>query len=92
MMLRGADAGLLLYVDREGQNATRQFPVERDDATVQRAARVITKITSRREPPVPLVGGRRGGKPWQCGYCQFFGASCSGPTRGAVPIRGRRSG
>ncbi|MGH7574050.1 MAG: ArdC-like ssDNA-binding domain-containing protein [Longimicrobiales bacterium] len=82
MFARDADAGLLLYVDREGQNATKQFVVERDDATVQRAARVITSIAARKDVPLPLVRERGKKPPWQCNYCPYLSASCNGPVFG----------
>lgn len=53
VMLRNAAGGLLLYVDRDGENATRQFHVQRDDDTVRRAARVITRTAAGPEPAPP---------------------------------------
>lgn len=79
MRLRGAPSGVLLYLDREGQNAARQFYVERDDDTVERAASVCRAIVSRKEPPPPLTLEKRGKLPWQCSYCPFKGVSCDGP-------------
>ncbi|MGH7577885.1 MAG: hypothetical protein ACREM1_22530 [Longimicrobiales bacterium] len=51
MLLRNAAAGVLLYVDSEGRNATCQFLIPRDDATVRRAAHVITNIARRTNHP-----------------------------------------
>lgn len=79
-----ADYGMLLYVDREGQNFAREFRVERDDAAVKEAVDVAKRIEGLLEPPPVLQPKelKKGKKnPWQCDYCDYCGVSCPG----AVP-------
>ena len=84
-----ADHGLLLYIDREGQNAAQQFTVERDDEAVMRGIEVACAIAKAEEPP-PIMGPTlsiRKNKgpnavylkqPWQCSYCEYCDMSCPG--------------
>jgi hypothetical protein len=91
-----ADHGILLYVDREGQNEAVQFHVERDDAAVYRAADTLVELVESEElPPVlePAIKlqERKGPDavymdlPWQCSYCPYMGVSCPGAE---VPCSG----
>lgn len=98
-MAYDADGGLLFYVDREGQNAARQFYVERDDATVLAA---VAKAKAVRElpeaPPIlsPKVAIRENKGPdavylesgWRCDYCRLRSTSCPG----ALPAHLRELG
>ena len=49
-----ADAGGLLYTDREGQNFMRWFPVARDDSRPRKAIRMLDQIRNSDEPPDPV--------------------------------------
>ncbi len=84
-----ADGGVLFYVDREGQNAARQFNVERDDAAVLAAVAKAKAIRALPEaPPIlsPKLEIRENRGPdsiyltegWRCGYCRMRGTSCAG--------------
>lgn len=88
-----ADGGVLLYLDREGQNAGVPFLVERDDALVLRSAKRTREIADGPEPPILLptldISLNKGPdslylcEPWQCSYCDHRAASCAG----ALPER-----
>lgn len=89
MKARNADYGLLLYIDREGQNPPEQFYVERDDAAIVRAEQVAGEIIRLPQAPVPMPPQvkQRENKgpdaiyaklPWQCRYCSFLDVSCEG--------------
>jgi CRISPR/Cas system-associated exonuclease Cas4 (RecB family) len=93
-----ADAGVLLYVDREGENEAVQFTVERDDQAVEQAIEQAAQIISAAEPPPILapsitVKANKGpdavylGLPWQCDYCSLRDVSCPG----AIPYAERES-
>jgi len=82
-----ADYGVLLYVDREGQNFVRQFEVERDDERVCTAIDTMRSIWESDEPPEPvgLKLSRRQNKgadsvylklPWQIEWCRLETCSC----------------
>ncbi len=84
-----ADGGLLLYVDREGQNKPIQHFVPRDDDKVIAAAKVAMDIRQSKDAPPVLSPRVRIGKnkgpdsvrleqPWQCDYCDFRDVSCPG--------------
>ena len=81
--------GVLLVLDREGQNFARQQYVERDDAEVYLAAQRLQRIKSMRRLPAVLspVVARRVNKgpdsltlkmPWNCDWCAYLGVSCPG--------------
>ena len=93
MMGLDADHGLLLYLDREGQNAAQQFPVERDDEAVMRGIEVACAIAATEEPPPimePQVRIRKNrgpdavylDMPWQCRYCEYLDMACPGALPG----------
>jgi hypothetical protein len=80
-----ADGGLIVYVDREGQNWLRLALVPRDDEAVEVAAAALQEAALAEEaPPVlamkeKLVRGKRALKmPWQCEWCQYLDISCDG--------------
>jgi hypothetical protein len=84
-----AEAGDLLYIDREGQNGALAFEVERDDAAVEAGLRTLVQIRDSAEmPPVltPVLERRQNKgpdslvvkQPWCCDYCPFQGVSCDG--------------
>lgn len=84
-----ADGGLVFYVDREGENAARQFYVQRNDDRVWDAAETAIAIAKQEEPPPILepklkIGKNKGPdsvkleQPWQCEYCEYSGPSCPG--------------
>jgi hypothetical protein len=74
-VLRGA----LIYIDREGQNGFRTFPIERDDAAVERAAQYLWNVLTGLENPVdikPAINVNANGDimlkaPWQMSYCDM---------------------
>jgi CRISPR/Cas system-associated exonuclease Cas4 (RecB family) len=80
--------GKLFYIDREGQNAWREFDVPRDDQRVLQAYEVTCEIADGDCPAVldPIVSitenkgpdSVRIKEPWQCSYCQYRGVSCEG--------------
>jgi len=86
------DTGLVYHVDREGQNASLQFPVTRDDEAVKRAiveAKEIVameKIPDMIEPVIKLGKETKTlGVPvnialsWMCDYCDYRDVSCHSP-------------
>lgn len=91
--------GVLLVLDREGQNFARQQYVERDDAEVYLASKRLQRIKSMRRLPavLPPVLSRRVNKgpdsltlktPWQCQWCSYLDVSCAG----ALPLELRDLG
>lgn len=92
MMVEDADYGMLLYIDREGQNTPVPFIVERNDARVidgintleaiyktpSLPARILPKLTfSRNKGP----DGVKLELPWQCDYCPYLDKSCPGALK-----------
>jgi hypothetical protein len=84
-----ADGGVLLYIDREGQNGAKQFDVVRDDEAVERATLVAREIVGRESPPDLLrptleIRANKGpdavylNEPWQCRYCDYRDVACDG--------------
>ena len=89
MMGEGASKGIVFYLDREGQNAARQFVVDRDDETVSEAIKYAKSIQQMDQAPVELspkieIRKNKGPDsvylklPWQCDYCQYRDVSCEG--------------
>ena len=81
--------GLVLYVDREGQNGMRQFPVERDDERVKKAITQTREIAQQKIIPPKLnynikIRENKGpdslyvNMPWQCERCDYLDISCGG--------------
>lgn len=94
-----AEAGILLYLDREGSNASREFAVERNDQAVLGAINGLVQIRDSDElPPIlgpKLVRNENKGPdslkvemPWPCKYCEFRDVSCPG----ALPPEKRERG
>lgn len=84
-----ADYGILLYIDREGQNGFKEFRVERDDAAVIAAANKLRAAVDADEaPPIlepkitQLKTKTKIERPWQCEYCRFCSHSCPGADVG----------
>lgn len=81
-----ADGGMVLYVDREGQNASVQFFVKHDDNAVKEAIEAAKAIRDGGEPPIldaRLDISKNKGPdsvrlkmPWQCDYCGYRDISC----------------
>lgn len=82
-----ADGGLLLYIDREGQNKPIQHYVQRDDDKVIEATKVAMDIRQSSQPPPILspcikISQNKGPDsvrfemPWQCDYCDYRDVSC----------------
>ena len=91
--------GIIFYLDREGQNAARQFIVYRDDMKVTGAVKYAKSIEEMSEPPEALppkveIRKNKGPDsvylklPWQCDYCQYRDVSCIG----AIPRKFRDLG
>jgi len=89
MMGEGASKGVVFYLDREGQNAARQFVVDRDDETVSEAIKYAKSIQQMENLPDELnpkveIKKNKGPDsvylklPWQCDYCQYRDVSCEG--------------
>jgi CRISPR/Cas system-associated exonuclease Cas4 (RecB family) len=87
-----SDNGVVFHVDREGQNASLQFPVTRDDEAVKQAiieAKEIVameKIPDMIEPVIKLGKETKTlGVPvnialsWLCDYCDYRDVSCHSP-------------
>ena len=96
-----ADGGMVLYVDREGQNAFQQFPVARDDNAVKEAIIEAKLIRDMPKAPDILNPVAKQGKatktkgipitvamPWMCEYCDYINVSCPG----ALPYSFRNMG
>lgn len=87
----GATKGLLVYVDREGQNFMRIFAVEPDEADVEQAVRDLVALRDGPEPgkmgPTAKRNKNKGADsftlnvPWQVGWCND--AEC--PCKKAMP-------
>ena len=101
MLKFSADGGLVLYVDREGQNAFQQFPVKRDDNAVKEAIIEAKLIRDMPKAPDILNPVAKQGKatktkgipitvamPWMCEYCDYINVSCPG----ALPYSFRNMG
>lgn len=85
-----ADGGLIVYLDREGQNAVLQFSVPRaDDRVLDAMARTVRLISAETPPPImePKVTYKTYKtvdallvvkSPWQCDWCPLRGISCAG--------------
>ena len=95
------DGGLVLYVDREGQNAFQQFVVKRDDDAVKEAIVEAKRIRNMPKAPDILNPVAKQGKatktkgipitvamPWMCDYCDYCDISCTG----ALPYSFRNMG
>ena len=89
MMGEDAEKGIIFYLDREGQNAARQFVIDRDDEKVSKAVEYAKEIAKMNEPPEGLtpkveIKKNKGPDsvylklPWQCDYCQYRDVSCEG--------------
>lgn len=86
IQMDGADYGILFYVDREGQNGVRQFPVMPED--MRPKIEKLKEIRDREAPlkMLPKIRIRQNksansiyiGLPWQCKYCNFLDISCEG--------------
>ena len=96
-----ADGGMVLYVDREGQNAFQQFPVARDDNAVKEAiieAKLIRDMPKAPDILNPIARQTKATKtkgipitvamPWMCDYCDYCDISCTG----ALPYSFRNMG
>ncbi len=99
MLASGADAGVLLYIDREGQNYMRQYPVQPDDQAVVRAVEVARYIESSEIPPTILrpkliINKNKGpdsvklSMPWQCDYCDYLDLACDGALDPDYRVKG----
>lgn len=86
-----ADGGLVLYVDREGQNSFQQRYVPRNDEVVKEAITEAWLIRDAKEPPPilePIVFEGKPTKtkgvpvtikqPWMCDYCSYQDVTCHG--------------
>ena len=86
-----ASIGLVLYVDREGQNSFKQFVVPRDDVKVLDAVCATKAIVADTELPPTLEPVVKMGKatktkgvpvtismPWNCDYCDYRDVTCHG--------------
>jgi CRISPR/Cas system-associated exonuclease Cas4 (RecB family) len=86
------DTGLVYHVDREGQNASLQFPVTRNDEAVKQAIAeakeivAMEKIPDMIEPVIKLGKETKTlGVPvnialsWMCDYCDYRDVSCHSP-------------
>ena len=81
-----AEGALVFYVDREGQNASLQFPVTRNDSAVPEAITLAEEIIAGGEPPIldaVLVTTTNKGPDsvrinlqWPCNYCHYRDISC----------------
>ena len=89
MMAEDIDKGRLFYIDREGQNFAKEFPVERNDEKVNKAIKYAKMIFDSEEKPFrmkPKIRYRQNKnnkavyikQPWQCNYCRFCDISCKG--------------
>ena len=92
-----ASAGMILYIDREGQNYAKQFIIPRNDEQVKKAIEIAKSIVEGNIPPKlkPSLDIRENKgpnsvklkEPWQCSYCEYRDVSCNG----AVPREFRTS-
>ena len=99
MLALGADAGKILYADREGQNGFLQFDVDPDTLeTEHRVSQLLALPVRTVAPPMlePKVKVRACkndysvyvSNPWNCSYCAYCGVSCDG----AVPADSQSEG
>lgn len=91
-----ADAGGLLYADREGQNFVKFFDIPRQDERPEKAVQVLEEIRDADAPPptIPLRLARRKNKgadslylnvPWQITWCKLKDCACAKALPGSVP-------
>jgi len=89
MKVKPAELGVILVIDREGQNGMRQFVIERDDKKVDQAIEYAQEVRESEElfPVLEKLVKIRHNKtcdtvyrnaPWQCDYGEFRGPSCPG--------------
>lgn len=87
MAQEGAESGSVLYVDREGQNFMREFPVERDDAAPRAAVETLQALRDNPMPPPPVklrlhrnynkgADSFKVSMPWQIEWCDMEGCAC----------------
>jgi CRISPR/Cas system-associated exonuclease Cas4 (RecB family) len=87
-----SDTGLVYHVDREGQNASLQFPVTRNDEAVKQAIIEAKEIVAREKIPDMIEPVIKLGKEtktlgvpvnialsWMCDYCDYRDVSCHSP-------------
>lgn len=105
MMALDLDQGVLLYVDREGQNGVKAFDIFRNDDRVHAAmTNVESMVETRKTPPVGLTFTFTPTKtkgitvrvkhPWQWGYCGLAMCACrmsSPPQDGSIVARIERN-
>lgn len=80
--------GMIIYVDREGQNGIRVFNVCRNDEETYKNVKRVKEIAKGDIPPIlkPIVEivERKNfstvyvKQPWQCDYCKYQDISCPG--------------
>lgn len=97
MKSKDADFGLVLYVDREGQNFIVAAPVRRNDEAVGRAADILVGIKTAPVDQIPLIEPKvkinknKGPDsievewPWQVEYCNLDTCHCRENLVGALP-------
>jgi len=83
-----ADKGMLIYIDREGQNGIRTFEIERCDEAIDEAVKTLKNIQNGDEPPIlkpilDIVERKQFStlyvkQPWNCNYCKYCDVSCQG--------------
>lgn len=85
IQITNADYGILFYIDREGQNGVRQFPVMPEDMTeqVQILEAIMMNEPTKLEPQVKIRENKGDNSiylnmPWQCNYCDYLDISCNG--------------
>ena len=84
------DAGILFYIDREGQNGVRQFAVNYNsliyDDIRTRVEELQIHATNKAKTLEPSLKVRENKgdnsiylkSDWRCGYCDYYGVSCEG--------------
>ena len=99
MMAVDADYGAVLYVDREGSNFMRMYPIKRDDDAVLRAYGALQVIRDATFPPASLwltcnIKQNKGPDsvylkvPWQIQYCNLETCRCRADLPRRNPPRG----
>lgn len=102
MMAEQADAGLILYTDREGQNFQVQCEIGRDDAAVRACWATLQQVAAAPELPAVLPPKTTTKETktkgtsvttdlrWNCQYCPFLDVACAS----AIPphLRGKVAG
>lgn len=83
-----AARGMIIYVDREGQNGVRVFDLDRNDDEVIGMAEKLKEIAKGDKPPilqpVTKIEKRKAfdtvylKMPWNCDYCRYIDISCDG--------------